>query len=91
MRYMVVEKFKPNQAKAIYQRFRKHGRMLPEGLSYLDSWISADLTLCFQLMESEDELLFDQWISQWKDLMEFEVIRVVSSVEASSAVFGSDE
>ena len=79
---MVVEKL--NDPSAIYSRLRERGRMMPEGLVYLDSWISADLTRCFQLMETADPSLFDAWIASWRDLMEFEIVPVVSSAEASA-------
>lgn len=92
MRYMVVERFKPDSAKAIYERVRERGRMLPSGLAYLDSWVSSSLDVCFQLMECEDEQLFEEWFSCWNDLTEFEVIPVVSSAQASTlAVSTSDE
>jgi hypothetical protein len=79
---MVVEKL--NDSRAIYSRLRERGRMMPDGLVYLDSWISADLTRCFQLMETDDPALFDAWIASWRDLMEFEIVPVVSSAEASA-------
>ncbi len=79
---MVVEKL--NDSRAIYSRLRERGRMMPEGLVYLDSWISTDLTRCFQLMETDDPSLFDAWIASWRDLMEFEIVPVVSSAEASA-------
>jgi hypothetical protein len=82
MRYLVIERFK--DAAAIYRRLREHGRGMPEGLVYVDSWISSDLGRCFQLMETDDADLFDAWIARWDDLMEFEIVPVVSSAEASA-------
>ena len=79
MLFMVVEHFKQGKTKDIYRRFQERGRMMPEGLQYLDSWISADLNRCFQLMQCDDPLLFQEWILQWQDLAEFEIIPVVSS------------
>ena len=64
--------------------------MMPEGLVYIDSWISTDLTLCFQLMECDDANLFDEWTSRWDDLMDFEIIPVLSSEEASEKALVSD-
>ncbi len=81
MQYMVIERFK--DAKAIYHRLRDRGRLMPDGLVYLNSWISTDLGRCFQLMEADDRELFDTWIANWDDVMEFEVVPVVSSAEAS--------
>ena len=83
MRYMVVERFKPGGAGEIYRRARDHGRMLPAGLKYIDSWVGAGLDVCFQLMECEDESQFDEWIANWDDLGSFEIIAVISSAEAS--------
>jgi hypothetical protein len=84
MLYMVVERFKDGDAAAVFRRSRERGRMLPEGLRYVDSWVSADLKRCFQLMSCDDAALFDQWISRWQDLVEFEVVPVVTSAEAAS-------
>ena len=88
MRYMVVERFKNGCAKAIYERARERGRMLPDGLEYVDGWVSAKLDVCFQLMDCENEQLFAEWFRSWSDLVEFETIPVVSSAEASSLALG---
>jgi len=79
MFYMVVEHFK--DAPAIYQRLREKGRMMPEGLEYVSSWIDVNLKACWQLMLTEDESLFQRWIDNWKDLMDFEVVPVRTSAE----------
>jgi hypothetical protein len=79
MLYMVVERFK--DAPAIYRRLREKGRLMPEGLEYVSSWIDVDLKICWQLMRAEDELLFQTWIDNWKDLADFEVVRVRTSAE----------
>lgn len=81
MLYMVIERFKNRDAKAIYRRFREKGRMMPEGVSYLDSWVEENLDRCFQLMECEDSRLLEQWASHWRDLMEFEFVPVRRSRE----------
>ena len=90
MRYMVVERFKNGAAKAIYKRARERGRMLPDGLEYVDGWVSANLDACFQLMDCENESLFTEWFRSWSDLVEFEVVPVVSSAEASVLALGPD-
>ncbi len=86
MLFMVIERFRDGDAAAVFRRFRERGRMLPAGLRYLDSWVSSDLTQCFQLMESDDASLFGEWIGRWQDLVEFEVITVVTSAEAAAAL-----
>lgn len=86
MLYMVIEKFK--DAPAIYKRLAEKGRMMPEGLIYVSSWINTGFNKCFQLMEAEDIGLFDKWIANWEDLMEFEIIPVVSSREAAERITG---
>ena len=84
MLFMVIERFKsPDAATAVYERFAARGRMLPEGLHYIDSWVEGNLDRCFQLMETADAKLFDQWIANWSDLVEFEVIPVTSSAAAA--------
>lgn len=79
MLYMVIERFK--DARAIYRRLREKGRMMPEGLEYVSSWIDVDLKTCWQLMRAEDESLFQTWIDNWKDLADFEVVQVRTSAE----------
>ena len=89
MRYMVVERFKGEGAKAIYERVRERGRMLPDGLTYVDGWVSTKLDVCFQLVDCDDEELFAEWFRAWDDLVEFEVMPVVSSAEASALALDS--
>ena len=86
MRFMVIETFKEDSVRKIYERLEERGRMMPDGLTYVDSWIQADLTGCFQLMECDDAQLFQQWIANWDDLMEFEIVPVTASSEARAAV-----
>lgn len=78
MRYMVVETFAPGCKAAVYDRFRQKGRMLPEGLFYIDSWLEKGGDHCFQLMETNSPELFERWIDQWKDLVSFKVIELES-------------
>ena len=81
MLYMVIERFKENGAPEIYRRLREKGRMMPAGLEYVSSWIDHDFKICWQLMQTEDFALFDRWIGNWSDLMEFEVVPVRASSE----------
>jgi len=81
-RYMVVEHFKNNDAIAVYKRFRDRGRMAPDGLRYVASWVDANLDCCYQLMETDDPLLLETWMGNWKDLIDFEVHTVLTSQEA---------
>ena len=86
MVYMIVELYKNNDPEPVYARFRERGRLAPEGLRYLSSWVDEKLNRCFQLMETEDRRLIDEWISNWSDLVDFEVIPVISSSDAAKAV-----
>ena len=86
MLFMVVEHFKPGQTKDIYRRLQEKGRTIPEGLKYIDSWISASCDCCFQLMECEDPVLFQKWILEWEDLATFEIIPVIPSKETKQVV-----
>ncbi|HMG04882.1 MAG TPA: DUF3303 family protein [Chthoniobacterales bacterium] len=74
--YMVVESFNTGCKEKIYDRFHDKGRMLPDGLAYVNSWLEKDGDRCFQLMETEDPGLFQVWLDQWKDLMKIEVIEL---------------
>ena len=78
---MVIERFTRGPG-PLYERAEVRGRMLPGGLRYLDSWVEDGLERCFQLMETDEPRLFDQWIAEWEDLAEFEVVPVIGSAQA---------
>lgn len=83
MLYMVIERFKEGAAPEIYRRFQERGRMMPEGLEYVSSWIDFDFTVCYQLMRAQDKSLFARWTENWDDLMEFNIIPVRTSAEVA--------
>ena len=76
MNYMVIETFEPGGKELVYERFRQKGRMLPDGLRYIDSWLEKDGDRCFQLMETDEPELFDRWTAAWSDLVLFEIIEL---------------
>lgn len=78
---MVIEHFR--DPVAVYRRFRERGRMAPHGLTYVSSWVTPDLARCYQVMETEDRRLLDEWTKNWSDLAEFEVHPVITSKEAA--------
>jgi hypothetical protein len=86
MLFMIIEKFKDRDARAVYRRFLEKGRMMPEGLIYKESWIEANFERCFQLMECDDVSLLQEWILEWQDLADFEVIPVADSKKTSELV-----
>lgn len=86
MLYMVVERFKHRDAVAVYRRVRDQGRSIPDGLRYVSSWVETNWDRCFQLMECDDAQLFDLWIAAWADLVDFEVIPVISSADARDTI-----
>ena len=86
MLYMVLERFKNRDAKAVYRRFRENGRMAPEGLTYLDSWVETNFDRCFQVMECEDAKLLEEWADRWRDLVDFEFVPVRRSKEAAELI-----
>jgi Protein of unknown function (DUF3303) len=81
-RYMVIEHFKDGDAVPVYRRFRDRGRLAPAGLSYVSSWVDTKLERCFQLMETDDPALLDQWLARWRDLVDPDVYPVITSAEA---------
>ena len=83
---MVIEHFKNHDADSVYRRFRERGRMLPEGLKYVDSWTDSGVGRCFQLMEADDPQLFADWTRHWEDLVDFEIMQVISSKEAAATI-----
>jgi len=86
MLFMVIEHFRPGSAPEVYRRFRERGRMAPEGLRYVASWVDMDYKRCFQVMETDDEALFKQWTANWSDLVDFEIVPVRTSAEAAAAI-----
>ena len=86
MLFMVIERFRNGDAAAVYRRFRERGRMMPEGLRYVESWVETGFGRCFQLMECDDPTLFRQWVECWEDLVEFEIVPVMTSREAAEAL-----
>jgi len=86
MLYMVIEHFKEGAVPEIYRRFREKGRMMPDGLKYVSSWIDTELKVCYQLMETEDAALFPRWTENWDDLMDFKIVSVRSSAETAAIV-----
>lgn len=77
--YLIIEHFKGGDPLPVYRRFRDRGRLAPAGLEYMSSWVDVDLKQCFQLMETDDRNLIDEWIVQWSDLIEFEIYPVITS------------
>ena len=86
MLFMVVEHFKNGDAVPVYQRFREQGRLAPPGVNYVNSWVTSDLARCFQIMEAPDRALLDQWLARWMDLVDFDVVPVITSAEAAASV-----
>ena len=86
MLFMVVEHFKNKDALPVYRRFRDRGRLAPEGVQYISSWVDEKLERCFQIMEAGERDLLERWIENWSDLVDFEVFPVISSKEAAEKV-----
>ncbi len=84
MLFMVIERFRNHDAALVYRRFYEKGRMLPDGLKYVDSWVEVNHNRCFQLMECDDVQLFQQWVAHWNDLVDFEIVAVHSSKDAAA-------
>lgn len=82
MIYMVVERYRDGDAVPVYRRFRDRGRLAPEGLRYVQSWVDDRLERCYQLMETDDRSLLDAWIANWSDIVDFEIHPVMTSAEA---------
>ena len=86
MLYMIVETFRDGDALPVYRRFRDQGRMAPDGLKYVASWVTEDLRRCFQIMECDDSSLIAEWMARWEDVTEFDVIPVITSEQAAASV-----
>ena len=81
MHFLVIEHFKNRDPVPVYRRFRAEGRLAPEGLNYVTSWITEDMTRCYQIMEAEHSALLNEWLARWEDLVDFEVFPVLTSAE----------
>jgi Protein of unknown function (DUF3303) len=86
MLYMIIEHFRNKDAVPVYRRFRDSGRLAPEGLRYVASWVDEKFERCFQVMEASDRALLDQWMGNWRDIVDFEIFPVVSSQQAADAI-----
>jgi hypothetical protein len=86
MLYMIIERFKNGDPVPVYRRFRDRGRLMPDGVNYVSSWITTDMSMCWQVMECDDRRLLDEWIANWSDLTDFEVIPVITSPEAREKI-----
>lgn len=88
MLFMVIEKFKGGNARAVYERFRERGRQMPEGVKFISSHVTADCTVCFQVMECGEVSMLQRWVSAWSDLVEFTIYPVTTGQETAAAVMG---
>jgi hypothetical protein len=86
MLFMVIETFREGQTVQVYRRFRDRGRMAPDGVRYISSWVDLEFRRCFQIMEATDEEMLQEWIDNWKDLVEFDIIPVRTSDEAARMI-----
>ncbi|HJZ31624.1 MAG TPA: DUF3303 family protein [Hyphomicrobiaceae bacterium] len=89
MLFMVIERFRNQDARAVYRRLRDKGRAMPDGLSFISSHVTADLGRCFQLMDASDVTVLQRWVAEWSDLAEFEIVPVVAGAETASALAAS--
>ncbi|HMG99148.1 MAG TPA: DUF3303 family protein [Gaiellales bacterium] len=86
MLFMIIERFKDADPVPVYRHLRDHGRGLPEGLRYVDSWVEPSFQRCFQVMECDDAALIQEWILHWQGLAEFEIVPVVTSAATRAVV-----
>jgi hypothetical protein len=86
MLFMVIEKYRDGDPKPVYRRFREKGRMAPQGARYLSSWVTTDFERCYQVMDCDDRHLLDEWMANWSDIVDFEVIPAMTSAEAAAKV-----
>jgi Protein of unknown function (DUF3303) len=86
MLFMVIEHFHAGQAPAVYRRFRDNGRMAPDGISYVASWVDLEFRRCFQIMDAPDETALQRWTANWSDLIDFEIVPVRTSTDAAAVM-----
>ena len=86
MLYMIIEHFRNGDPLPVYRRFRDRGRLAPDGLRYVSSWVTHDMRRCYQVMECDDVALLDEWMANWRDITDFEVIPVITSQDAQETI-----
>ena len=86
MLYMIIEHFRDGDPLPVYRRFRDRGRLAPDGLRYVSSWVTHDMRRCYQVMECDDVALLDEWMANWRDITDFEVIPVITSQDAQETI-----
>ena len=86
MLYMIIEHFRDGNAVPVYRRFQERGRLAPVGVTYIASWVTQDLTRCYQVMEAGEPAALDEWVANWSDLVNFEVVPVITSAEAAAMI-----
>jgi len=86
MVYLIIEHYRDGDAVRVYRRFRDRGRMAPQGLRYVASWVTEDLCHCYQIMECDDRTLLDRWMDAWRDIADFEVVPVLTSADAQRVI-----
>jgi hypothetical protein len=86
MLYMVIETFRNGDARPVYRRFRDRGRLAPDGLTYVSSWVTQDMRRCYQVMECDDPALLESWMAEWRDIVDFDVTPVMTSAAAAAAI-----
>ena len=86
MLFMIIERYRNGDAAPVYARFRERGRMAPEGVRDVDSWVTSDLATCYPVMECDRRESLEPWIAAWSDLVQFEVVPVITSADAAAQV-----
>ncbi|HLO97935.1 MAG TPA: DUF3303 family protein [Fimbriimonas sp.] len=91
MQFLVIERFRDGNPIPVYERFDKEGRLMPDDIQYVSSWVTEDCSTCYQIMEAPTKDSLNPWIEAWSDLVDFEVIPVLSSQEARAKVLGNNK
>ncbi len=86
MLYLIIETYHNGKVKTLYQRFAEKGRMMPEGVNYINSWIDESIEVCYQIMESDSLEKLQEWVGHWNDLADFQIIPVLTSAEAKERI-----
>ena len=91
MLFMIIERFHTGRAPEVYRRFRERGRLAPDGVRYVASWVDLEFERCFQVMEAQNEAMVRAWTANWEDLVDFEIVPVRTSAEAASLMNAEPE
>lgn len=67
-------------------RFKETGAPPPPGVDMLGRWHNAAGNGGFFLVETDDPVALARWLQEWTDVIDFEVVPVVTDEQVSEVI-----